>query len=1266
MNPGVFILGGGGGGGGSGGQGGGGGAGDHGAGGGSGGSSAGGGGKTAPDPNRYPECGTVSHPIDVVTGRVFTHAVPICDLPGPLPLAWERSYSAAMADRDAGLGHGWGHSLGWEIEVRSHRVVVWTGLGTAVDLPKPAEGEAVLGKWGYRLRREADGWLLDAGDGVKRRFACVQDGGRRVRLTAVEDRNGNRIALVYDEKDGRLVEVTDSAGRRVRLRDRTSGEQRVTTIEVQLDEERGERLALGTLTCDGRGDLVAATDADGHGWRYAYDERHQLVEDTDRNGLTWHFVYDGQRRGIEAWGDYPGKADPSLAGEPPEALHDGETRWKGIHHCKVNYWDVGFTEVVDFSQTRRFHGNEHGTLDKQVIGGAVVTATYREDGWMTSRTNERGGIERFERNARGSVIRYTDPLGHVTAIERDANDWPVEIVDAKGGVHRLERDARGNVTRYVDPTGAATFRRYDARGLVLEEISPSGERTALSYDAHSNCAEVTLASGATWRFRHDRLGRRVAVIDPFGAETRYRWSARGDLAAVTDPTGATTRYAYDGEQHLTEIADANGGVTSFVWGGYHKLCVRRDPNGHEVRLGHSPEGELVEVRNEQGEVHALRRDGSGKVLEEVTFDGRVIRYGYDAAGDLIRRSHGERDLVRLAYDLAGRLIRRESWDDSAEELEYDALGDLVGVTWPGGEIRLDRDAAGRVVRERQIVAGVEHRVESVYDREGERVLRKTSLGHTEAIERGPFGERRRTVLDGRVVVDHASDLLGREVARALPGGGRIESAYDVSGRVERRRAVGPAREVRVGPGEPAWVGPRPENVTLDMAYRYDPVGELSAAWDQGRGWTSYRYDPVGQLLARAPEQARAEVFRYDPAGNSYEAGPGAVPREHGRGNRLVRKGNTRYLWDAEGRLAEKWEEDPAAGARRAWKYTWDLAGLLESVTTPEGERIELRYDPFGRRVEKRVGQAPASSLQAFRPRSVTRFVWDGDVLVHEISQMAQPDGELSAVKVKTYCFEDDGFAPVAHRDGGGWFHYVNDPIGTPERLVDDRGEVACELRREAWGRTETAPGARTSTAIRFPGQYEDPETGLCYNRFRYYDPDAGRFISADPIGLDGGIHVFIYAKNPILWLDPLGLIFARRYSRAEVRRILAESEGRSPGVGKPPGHAQGLHGSIGDAGLQSRANAEHANRSSYRTCAQQARATFDALNSPQGQAALAQLDSNPSLTAVNITASVQSEARVASPGGARIRQQSSATTFVRVYRLPGAGDRMHIQTSYPR
>uniref|UniRef100_UPI002029833C RHS repeat-associated core domain-containing protein n=1 Tax=Caballeronia sp. GAWG2-1 TaxID=2921744 RepID=UPI002029833C len=65
--------------------------------------------------------------------------------------------------------------------------------------------------------------------------------------------------------------------------------------------------------------------------------------------------------------------------------------------------------------------------------------------------------------------------------------------------------------------------------------------------------------------------------------------------------------------------------------------------------------------------------------------------------------------------------------------------------------------------------------------------------------------------------------------------------------------------------------------------------------------------------------------------------------------------------------------------------------------------------------------------------------------------------------------------------------------------------------------------AETDNAIRFPGQYVDEETGLHYNRNRYYDPATGRFISKDPIGLAGGLNPFQYANNPISWIDPLGL-----------------------------------------------------------------------------------------------------------------------------------------------
>ncbi|WP_437625607.1 RHS repeat domain-containing protein [Sorangium sp. So ce1151] len=111
---------------------------------------------------------------------------------------------------------------------------------------------------------------------------------------------------------------------------------------------------------------------------------------------------------------------------------------------------------------------------------------------------------------------------------------------------------------------------------------------------------------------------------------------------------------------------------------------------------------------------------------------------------------------------------------------------------------------------------------------------------------------------------------------------------------------------------------------------------------------------------------------------------------------------------------------------------------------------------------------------------------------------------------------------------------MNDPIGTPERLVDERGEVACELLRDAWGRTDVAPGARTTTPIRSPAQHEDPETGRCYNRFRYHDPEAGRFVSSDPRPAGCGLAVRASVAGPAL---PGRLLFLLSFPFME-RRLM--------------------------------------------------------------------------------------------------------------------------------
>jgi RHS repeat-associated protein len=94
--------------------------------------------------------------------------------------------------------------------------------------------------------------------------------------------------------------------------------------------------------------------------------------------------------------------------------------------------------------------------------------------------------------------------------------------------------------------------------------------------------------------------------------------------------------------------------------------------------------------------------------------------------------------------------------------------------------------------------------------------------------------------------------------------------------------------------------------------------------------------------------------------------------------------------------------------------------------------------------------------------------------------------------------------------------------------VTETGKLAWKAQLDGWGVPRAATEGveareRTENPWRYPGQYEDAETGLYYNRFRYYDPEAGRYVSPDPIGLDGGLAIYGYVRDPFGWIDPLGL-----------------------------------------------------------------------------------------------------------------------------------------------
>ena len=526
-----------------------------------------------------------------------------------------------------------------------------------------------------------------------------------------------------------------------------------------------------------------------------------------------------------------------------------------------------------------------------------------------------------------------------------------------------------------------------------------------------------------------------------------------------------------------------------------------------------------------GEVWRYEHGPTGRLVSEVAFDGARTSYRYDLCGRIIAITDGKGDKTEFVRDAAGYVVERRYPDDLVEELEYDARGDLVRAATKATEVRMERDAAGQVARQTLVVGGEEYSV--FRGREGHRAVFATSHGHVVSAEPGADGRTWRYLLGGAHEVLSVRDGRGREVERRLGGGAAIQSVYDAVGRLSERRVATAVANHGARPGEPDWLGERATGITAHKRFRYDADGHLGEGWDRDHGGTEYRLDPVGRLLAVLREGTAVESYAYDAGGNITRTRAGGA--SYTTGDRLLTLGDATYTHDALGQLVEKRTRDAATGDEKAWAYTWNGAGRLTSATASDGIRVDFLYDALGRRVQKRVARTRAGAAAA--PISLTTFIWDGSAVAQEIKKTARAGGD-PVIEERSYWIAGEGYGALAHRDvrrdesgevDSGWVHYVSDPNGTPERLVDARGQVVCELERTALGRTRARPGARADTQLRFMGQYEDAETGLHYNHFRYYDPDTGRFLSPDPIGLHGGLNRFRYVDDPNTMIDPLGL-----------------------------------------------------------------------------------------------------------------------------------------------
>lgn len=1100
MNPGLFVLGGGGDGGGSGAGGGKGGAGKQGGDGKNGGKDASGGGKNAQ--GSVPGCTKEGEPVDVATGAVLSERTDF-ELQGVISLFWKCTYLSSASDRnDARIGHGWRHSFSHRIEVRRREVLLIDDGGVEHSFPVVAVGETVRQAFGRSLTHGAGGTytLHTREDGLFRDFAPALTEPATWLLSAVRDRYGNTIRIQRDDGDA-IVEIVDTVGRTVRVRYGAHG--MIERLEVLRAPAMSAWVPLVSYDYDGELDQVRATDAIGHHRSYRYAD-HLLTSWTNRVGFTVSYRYDGassSARCVETWGalDGPDPAiDPSLAGATMRGP-SGPVPVRGVHH-RLFLYDDDLTEAYTTRDgVRRYFKNALGKMDKIVgAGGGVVTQGFDERGNRLRMENGEGAVWQWTYDERDRLLSETDPLGRTTSYSHAEHDLPTELVAPSGARWRFSHDRMGRQTRVVDPLGATVDYLFDERGLLVE-TRRDGVAVVTSRREQSGQVGVLRDTRGETRFEYDPWGRLVGVKTKEGHEARYQLNDRGDLVAKRDVCGLVTRYEYDGEGNLVAVYAPDGTVRRARYGGNGWLAEVSDASGRVQRLLYDHEGEIVRALNERGEAYRFEYDLEGRLIREHQLDGRSVEHAYDKAGQRVRRVSASGEITSYSYDLAGNLVQEEYADGTGARFVYDDLDFIIEAVTPAASVELSRDACGHVLGEVTRVGGRSFEVRSTYHPQGFRIARAVDQD-TVAYERDARGEVIARVFDGVRRQELRHDVMGRVSGFSYAGGLACELTYEPAGKratllVTRPRA---ARRVDDYLTEMAST-----ERLVDRSYEYTLNQELAAVNDGvARARTGYTYDEIGLLLERAWPSG-AERFRYDETAN---LAPGTASLHRGAGDRVEVVGDTELAYDEDGRVVTK--RRTTGGSVQEWRYTWDSSDQLVAVETPDGEKWSFEYDAFGRRTRK----VAASGAE-------TVFVWDGNSLAAEVH-----GGPGREEERRVYVFEEaDATRPVAQKSGGKWYDYVTTPIGTPTELFDDTGRTGWAATFTAYGMIETEDRAETDTPLRFPGQYADAETGLFYNRFRYYDPQTGRYMSPDPLSVEGGLNQYAYARNPIGWIDPLGL-----------------------------------------------------------------------------------------------------------------------------------------------
>jgi len=764
--------------------------------------------------------------------------------------------------------------------------------------------------------------------------------------------------------------------------------------------------------------------------------------------------------------------------------------------------------------------------------GRTVLYTYTSVGRIDTVTDVDGGVTQYTYDAQNRLTQITDARGVVIAKNTyDAFGRIIMQEQADGGVYQFGytlmnpnlRQSPVIETVVTDPRSNQTTYRFSPEGMLVDVTDPLGRKKVFEREFGSNFLEKISGTGQCSVCGNTNEG-----------DVTFTYDAFGNIKTRTNQLGETTSYTYEPIfNKVASITDALGNTATLTYDEFGNLLTSTDQNNNVTEFVYDAHGQVVEEKDAKGEITKFEYDHFGNLVAVIEALGHKTTYQYDAISRRIETTDALDRKTKTQYDDFNRVIETTDARGNSTTIDYDSVGNRLSVTDArGNAIQFSYDPMNRVKTRTDSLGNIDTRS---YDLNGNLVQFVDRRGLTNTFVYDELNRLTMETYDDGAVVERSYDVHDRLIQAIDSTSGTFSFEYDSAGRL--LTAIGPNGTVKYLRDALDRVDQRQVVGQAPVDYDYDPVGNLLSAVTPQAGvnygfdernlpltitrsngvTTDYSYDALGRVLsithANNLNTIENLAYVYDAVGNrisktSTIAGPiqtqPSINSVDALSNQMLQHGSTTFTYDKNG---NRLTENNSLGTT---DYTWDARNRLTSIITPT-QVVNFKYDFAGNLITKEDGVVNIG---------VNTITKTENYILDEITNVvAQSDTLGNQYNILTGQTIDQHLALV---ENSGQVEYgLTDAINSTVASVDTAGFGIAQFQYEPFGQTTVA-------GSNYPFQYTGRVPVLYdiyHYRARYYDSIDGRFISEDPIGLDGGDeNVYRYVFNsPLNFYDPLGL-----------------------------------------------------------------------------------------------------------------------------------------------